>query len=173
MPAKAFIDTNVIIYALGSNSTKTALAAPLFAERFTISTQVLSETANVARKKLAMPLSEIGKLLAMLEVTCRVEIVTQATMHRALDISRRYGFSWFDSLISSPLPSKLDATRAIRKRFAAWAGARGQADCHQPVFSLSMSGNGRGRDPARGVDQQPLGNPSANVLWHELVLAKF
>ncbi len=46
-----------------------------------------------------MPLSEIGKLLAMLKVTCRVEIVTPATMLRALDISGRYGLSWFDSLI--------------------------------------------------------------------------
>ncbi len=99
MPAKAFIDTNVIIYSLGSNSTKTALAAPLFADHPTISTQVLSETANVALKKLAMPLSETGKLLAMLEATCRVEIVTPATMHRALDVSGRYGFSWFESLI--------------------------------------------------------------------------
>jgi predicted nucleic acid-binding protein len=60
---------------------------------------VLSETANVALKKLALPLSETAKLLAMLEATCRVEIVTPATMQRALDIAGHYGFSWFDSLI--------------------------------------------------------------------------
>ena len=60
---------------------------------------MLSETANVALKKLALPLPETGKLLAMLEATCRVEIVTPATMQRALDIAGRYGFSWFDSLI--------------------------------------------------------------------------
>ena len=99
MPAKVFIDTNVVIYSLGSNSVKAALAAPLFAQHPTISTQVLSETANVALKKLALPLSETGKLLAMLEATCIVEIVTPATMQRALEITSRYGFSWFDSLI--------------------------------------------------------------------------
>ncbi len=99
MPAKAFIDTNIVIYALGPNSAKASLAAPLFTHHPTISTQVLSETANVALKKLAMPLSETGKLLAMLETTCRVEIVTPSTMHRALVIAGRYGFSWFDSLI--------------------------------------------------------------------------
>jgi len=99
MPAKAFIDTNVVIYALGPNSAKTSLAASLFAYHPTISTQVLSETANVALKKLALPLSETGKLLAMLEATCRVEIVTPATLQRALDIAGRYGFSWYDSLI--------------------------------------------------------------------------
>lgn len=99
MPAKAFIDTNIVIYSLGPNSSKATLAAPLFAHHPTISTQVLSETANVALKKLAMPLSETSKLLAMLEATCRVEIVTPATMQRALDIVGRYRFSWFDSLI--------------------------------------------------------------------------
>lgn len=99
MPAKAFIDTNIVIYSLGPNSAKAALAAPLFAHHPTISTQVLSETANVALKKLSMPLSETGKLLAMLEATCRVEIITPATMQHALDIAGRYGFSWFDSLI--------------------------------------------------------------------------
>lgn len=99
MPAKVFIDTNIVIYALGSGSSKAALVAPLFAHHPTISTQVLSETANVALRKLALPLSETGKLLAMLEATCRVEIVTPGTMYRALDIAGRYGFSWFDSLI--------------------------------------------------------------------------
>lgn len=99
MPAKVFIDTNIVIYSLGPHSAKAAMAAPLFAERPTISTQVLSETANVALKKLALPVSETGKLLAMLEAICRVEIVTPATIQHALDICGRYGFSWFDSLI--------------------------------------------------------------------------
>jgi len=72
MPVKAFIDTNIVIYALGQSSAKTVLAAPL---------------------------SETRRLLAMLEATCRVEIITPATMQRALDIAGRYGFSWFDSLI--------------------------------------------------------------------------
>ncbi|GAB5604614.1 PIN domain-containing protein [Sideroxyarcus sp. TK5] len=99
MSAKAFIDTNVVIYSLGASSDKAAQAAPLFARHPIISTQVLSETANVALKKLAMPLSETSKLLAMLESTCKIEIVTPATMQRALDIAGRYRFSWFDSLI--------------------------------------------------------------------------
>jgi predicted nucleic acid-binding protein len=99
MPVKVFIDTNIVIYSLGQSSTKAALAAPLFALHPTISTQVLSETANVALKKLALPISETRKLLAMLETTCRVEIVTPQTMQRALDIAARYKFSWYDSLI--------------------------------------------------------------------------
>lgn len=99
MPAKAFIDTNVVIYALGPDSIKTPRAAALLADNPAISTQVLSETANVALKKLALPLSEAVKLLAMLEAVCQVEIVTPAIMYLALDIAGKYGFSWYDSLI--------------------------------------------------------------------------
>ena len=106
MSAKVFIDTNIVIYSLGPNSTKATTAAPLFAHSPTISTQVISETANVALKKLALPLSETSNLLEMLEATCRIEIVTPATMQHALDIVGRYRFSWFDSLI---IATALDA----------------------------------------------------------------
>lgn len=99
MPGKAFIDTNVVIYALGPDSTKAQLAAPLFSVRPSISTQVLSETANVAAKRLGLPTSEIRKLLTVLEFMCRVEIVLPSTMHLALSIAERYGLSWYDSLI--------------------------------------------------------------------------
>lgn len=106
MPVKAFIDTNVVIYALGPQSAKASLAATLFATRPIISTQVLSETANVASKKLVLPASEVKKLLTTLESLCRVEIVIPATMHLALGIAERYGFSWYDSLI---IATALDA----------------------------------------------------------------
>ena len=99
MPAKAFIDTNIVIYALGPHSLKATFATPLFTSNPTISTQVLSETANVALKRLALPISEIRKLLLTLESLCRVEIIVPSTLHLAFDITERYGFSWYDSLI--------------------------------------------------------------------------
>lgn len=99
MPGKSFIDTNIVIYALGPASTKAPLAAPLFVGTPYISTQVLSETANVASKRLALSVSEIRKLIISLEAMCRVEIISLTTIHTALDIRERYGFSWYDSLI--------------------------------------------------------------------------
>jgi predicted nucleic acid-binding protein len=101
MPAKVFIDTNIVIYALGPHSEKTERASLLFIERPTISTQVLSETANVALKKLAMPMPEARKLIITLESLCRVEIITSACLQRAFDITERYGFSWYDSLVAA------------------------------------------------------------------------
>jgi len=99
MPDKIFIDTNIVIYALGQSSTKTHLAAPLFVGSPSISTQVLSETANVASKRLALSVSEIRKLITSLEEMCRVEIISLNTIHIALDVRERYSFSWYDSLI--------------------------------------------------------------------------
>ena len=99
MPVKVFIDTNIVIYALGPASTKTPLAVPLFVGTPSISTQVLSETANVATKRLALPLPEVRKLITTLEVICQVEIISLTTIHIAFDIQEQYGFSWYDSLI--------------------------------------------------------------------------
>ena len=99
MPGKVFIDTNIVIYALGQTSTKTHLAAPLFVGSPSISTQVLSETANVASKRLGLPPSEIRKLITSLETMCLVTTISMTTIHAALDIRERYNFSWYDSLI--------------------------------------------------------------------------
>jgi predicted nucleic acid-binding protein len=99
MPAKVFIDTNIVIYALGPASDKTSVVAPLLVGRPTISTQVIIEVASVASKRLAMPLSEIRRLLSTLETICQVELVTPKTIYSSLDIMDRYRFSWFDSLI--------------------------------------------------------------------------
>ncbi len=60
---------------------------------------MLSETANVASKRLALSVSEVRKLITSLEAMCRVEIISLTTIHAALDIRERYGFSWYDSLI--------------------------------------------------------------------------
>lgn len=58
MPDKVFIDTNIVIYSLGESSTKAHLATPLFLDRPCISTQVLSETANMTTKRLGLATSE-------------------------------------------------------------------------------------------------------------------
>jgi predicted nucleic acid-binding protein len=99
MQGRAFIDTNIVIYSLGANSTKAQIVAPLFLGAPTISTQVLSETANVAFKRLSLSLAETRVLITTLEAMCHVEVISMVTIHTAFDIRERYGFSWYDSLI--------------------------------------------------------------------------
>ena len=99
MPGKAFIDTNIVIYALGPISSKARAASRLFVDIPVISTQVLSETANIANKKFKMPLPDIRRLITTLESICQVEIIFPPTITAALDLMEQYRFSWFDSLI--------------------------------------------------------------------------
>jgi len=106
MLGKVFIDTNVIIYSLGENSTKAQIAVPLFLDRPCISTQVLSETVNVTTKRLGLATSDVRQLIKTLHEVCHVELITMSTIEVALNIQDRYKFSWYDSLIIS---SALDA----------------------------------------------------------------
>ncbi len=99
MPDNIFIDTNIIIYALGPHSVKTPVAASLLAGTPFISTQVLSETSNVVLKRLMLPISETRKLITSLESICCVEIISPPTIYAALNIREQYHFSWYDSLI--------------------------------------------------------------------------
>lgn len=99
MSGKVFIDSNIVIYAIGQASSKAHLAAPLFVGLPTISTQVISETVNVVTRRLGMAVSDIRRLVAWLESTCAVEIITLASIHLAQDVRERNGFSWYDSLI--------------------------------------------------------------------------
>jgi len=99
MPGKSFIDSNIVLYAIGQPSSKAHLAAPLFIASPTITTQVISETANVASRRFGLSAPEIRRLVAWLELMCTVEIITLDSIRLALDIRERYGFSWYDSLI--------------------------------------------------------------------------
>lgn len=99
MPGKFFIDTNIVIYALGKQTEKTAIAKRLFSTEPIISTQVLSEAANVALRKLALPIIEATALVETLKELCHIELITTASIDRAFQIADRYKFAWYDSLI--------------------------------------------------------------------------
>jgi len=99
MKDSAFIDTNVIIYALGPASQKAHVAAKLFSNEPVISTQVLSETINVLSKRFKMEIIDIRQLVLSLQSMCHVELISENTIQSALGIKERYGFSWYDGLI--------------------------------------------------------------------------
>ncbi len=47
-----FLDSNIVLYALGDEESKRAVASELLAAWPTISTQVISECSHVLRRKL-------------------------------------------------------------------------------------------------------------------------
>ena len=101
MSAKPFLDTNVILYLLSEDMTKADRAEALLAQGGTVSVQVLNKAANVMTRKLKMDLDEVGDILAGVRHFCEVVPVTIEIHVQALAITRRFGFSIYDSLIVS------------------------------------------------------------------------
>ena len=104
MPVRSFLDTNILVYAdAGDEPTKQECALSLISEtRLTgtgvISTQVLQEYANVAQRKLGLPVALVRERLGFY---ARFEVVTAtpALIASALDLHALRGVSFYDALI--------------------------------------------------------------------------
>lgn len=97
--AEPFFDTNVLLHLLSADTAKADRAESLLANGGTISVQVLNEFASVALRKLAMSVAELREVLEPVRSVCRIEAVTEDTHERALALTERYGFSFYDALL--------------------------------------------------------------------------
>jgi predicted nucleic acid-binding protein len=107
MNDKFFLDTNVFVYTFDRESPrKREQAAALVAEALTgsrgvISYQVAQEFLNAAVRKFSKPLSVPDAqryLTVVLEPLCAV-FSSVELFHQALDISGRWNYSFYDSMI--------------------------------------------------------------------------
>jgi len=105
--ARIFVDSNVVVYSLGDDQTKKIIATTLLACSPILSTQVLIETANVARRKLGYSIAQIRSIIGMLRSGSEVRVISESVIDRSFGIAERYGFSTYDSLI---VASALDAS---------------------------------------------------------------
>lgn len=94
-----FIDTNIVIYSLSKDEIKRRKSLALLARKPFISIQVLNETANTLRRKLAFEIPTIRQFLADLMKETRFHSISPSTLFSALAVAERYGFSHYDSLI--------------------------------------------------------------------------
>jgi len=108
MSDKAFFDTNVFVYAIIQDDPRSDHAEELIAQGGTISVQVLSEFAAVARRKTKMPCVEIRRALDGIKILCPDPLpITLDTHREALAIAERYGYRIYDALIvASALEAK-------------------------------------------------------------------
>jgi predicted nucleic acid-binding protein len=108
MSAEAFLDTNILLYAIARDDPRTATAEALLAAGGIISVQVLNEFAAVARRKLGLPWDEIAEALSAIRALCGpVEPVTVETHEAALRIADRYGYHIYDaSIIATALRAR-------------------------------------------------------------------
>ena len=102
MPAKHFLDTNVLIYAVAENDPRASKAEALLASGGVVSIQSLNEFVSVARRKLGMSWKDVKEFLDLICILCPDPIPILLDTHRAaLTISEKYGYRIYDALIAS------------------------------------------------------------------------
>ena len=98
---KNFIDSNVLLYLLSTDTKKADTAEAILSAGSMISVQVLNEITNVALRKLGMSWTEINQFFATVRALCTIESLTVETHDRGREVAERYGLSVYDSMIVS------------------------------------------------------------------------
>jgi predicted nucleic acid-binding protein len=108
MSDRAFLDTNVFVYAIAQDDPRTNDAEELIAKGGTVSVQVLSEFAAVATRKTNMSWGEVQLGLEAIRILCPDPLpITLDTHQEALAIAEKYGYGICDALIvASALEAK-------------------------------------------------------------------
>jgi len=103
MSAKAFLDTNILVYAhTDVDIIKQSLAQNLIREsRSFISTQVLQELASTLFRKFHQPWKNIEMVLMNAADNSVLDTNTNTTIKSACQVAQDYKISFYDSLILS------------------------------------------------------------------------
>ena len=100
MPAKAFFDTNVLLYAVAENDPRSAQAEELLAAGGVISVQILNEFVSVTRRKILMSWSDVSEALDAFRVLCPSPLPITIEIHEAaLKIAEKHGYNIYDALV--------------------------------------------------------------------------
>ena len=101
MSVDYFLDTNILLYRYSKqDEQKRPIAANLLESgRAMVSAQVLNEFCNVTRRKFPEIYAHIDATIAEILGLLLVASLDEMDTKNALGISRRYGFSFYDSLI--------------------------------------------------------------------------
>ena len=100
MSADAFLDTNILIYALAQDDARTPVAERLLSQGGVISVQVLNEFAAVARRKLNLSWPDTTAALEAVRALCEPPLPLTLELHAAaLAIAQRDNCSLYDALI--------------------------------------------------------------------------
>jgi len=95
-----FIDSNILIYAMGNNDQKKQRTLELlFNQEPIISTQVINECSNVLRKKFKLEYRKISEIIDNYLCIVKLVPVHIQTIKLAWIIGEKYGYSYYDCLI--------------------------------------------------------------------------
>ena len=105
MTIRPFLDTNVLLYALDiqtgtSRDLRADKAEQILSGGGVVSVQVLTEFCDVASRKFKLSWEKIADFLHVLDALCGRAVPLTTEIHTAaVEISKRYGYRIYDSLI--------------------------------------------------------------------------
>jgi len=94
-----FLDSNVILYALGNDIAKKHQAQALINKKALISTQVLTEISNVCLKKFKLSPESVSQWIGLLNTETQVQQISGDTIIQAIQYAKLTQYSFYDSLI--------------------------------------------------------------------------
>lgn len=96
----AFLDTNILVYAIEVGGAKRTVASDLMRQDARIAVQSLNEFVLVARRKLRWPWSEIHAALDELAASLGEPVALTHDVHRVgVGLAERHGLRIYDALI--------------------------------------------------------------------------
>ena len=95
----AFVDSNVLVYAVGPDLAKARRATEILDMGPLISVQVLNEFANVTRKKLKLDWSIVRDGLELITECCEILPLTHGVHLKAMEIAEATLVSVYDANI--------------------------------------------------------------------------
>jgi predicted nucleic acid-binding protein len=102
MSDRAFLDTNVFVYAIVQDDPRSHDVEELIAEGGILSVQVLNEFVSVARRKLQMSWEEVTGAMDAIRILCPSPVpITVETHEAALRIAQQYGCGIYDALTAA------------------------------------------------------------------------
>ncbi len=100
MRDRPFLDTNILIYAVGHAAPRSDRATELLRGGGRVSAHVLNEFASVARRKLLFSWPEIRGAVDDIVALCPDPVAVTLELHRAAAVaSERYGYHIYDGLV--------------------------------------------------------------------------
>jgi len=96
---QCFIDTNVFVYLLSADETKSNTAEKVVEHGGLISVQVLNELTNVARRKISISRDELHELTNTIRSICTVSPMTEDRYDLGVHLAEQYSLSVYDAMI--------------------------------------------------------------------------
>ena len=101
MQDSIFLDSNILLYAIGNDNYKKSLSIELIKKTPVITVQVLNEISNIMIRKLKLSYQDIHRIIDFIIRKCIIKSIDIITIRKALNISEKYKYSYYDSLIIS------------------------------------------------------------------------